>query len=347
MRCAGIDIFGWLDGIPLRDQENSGVDSSSPFVDEATSIYKGRPSKRQRLDPPTPPSSSEHRKRRPATKTQGPTTTTPSPIVAAMSGLSPSRRKRSHAECNDGDDKDETPSGADDAQVDDRTPRATRRLKPTRGLWSGSEHSLGTASSSSASASGYSSPHRQLGQLELRTQGFRIRELSALEDAGPAPLLAELVERLEGVSRGKAIVPPTVREAALQLPAARAQRFRWARDEYCVGVARDALGATPAPEVVLDVLDAAAECSANGHAEATWNTEVHQQILHMGLRRPERPRFGQLVNFFAWYVCFPRYEVCVWIYIVLTKLWLARRHPSQPSTRGRHVRRSVSTFVSI
>jgi hypothetical protein len=306
MRRAGIDILGWLDGIPPRDQQNNSFDSSSPLIDDATSNYKGRPSKRQRLDPPTPPSSSEHRKRRrPAVKAQQPTKTTPLPVVAAMSGLSPSRRKRPHAESHDGDDKDETPGGAtDDAQVDDQTPRATRRLKPTRALWSGSEHSLGTASSSSAS--GYSSPHRQLGQLELRTQGFRIRELSALEEAGPAPLLAELVERLEGVSRGKAIVPPAVRAAVLQLPAARAQRFRWARDEYCVGEARDALGATPAPEAVLDVLDAAAECSANGHAEATWNTEVHQQILHMGLRRPERPRFGQLVNFFAWYVCLSR-----------------------------------------
>jgi hypothetical protein len=44
---------------------------------------------------------------------------------------------------------------------------------------------------------------------------------------------------------------------------------------------RDALGCTPMPDAVRQIVSQAAECSENNHPEVNWNISVHSRVLDM------------------------------------------------------------------
>jgi len=52
---------------------------------------------------------------------------------------------------------------------------------------------------------------------------------------------------------------------------------------YDHGVARQALGPTPHPEIVEKVLREAGKCERDRHSEFSWNCRVHNLVLSTAL----------------------------------------------------------------
>ncbi|PFH55865.1 hypothetical protein XA68_17484 [Ophiocordyceps unilateralis] len=175
-----------------------------------------------------------------------------------------------------------------DAQ--DSTPRSDANRPHTTRSESG--YSL-PSSSPSSDASRRLSPREHLLSLELGQEGARIREISRLQD--PSPDLANLQKTIDDISLGLGILPPSMRD---QLAQHRDERLStMAKNESCFSAARDEAGPAPSPSSVIDLLDAAFECQENLHAEASWNIEVHSEVLRLALRPPGQPQFGHLINF--------------------------------------------------
>ncbi|EXL89977.1 hypothetical protein NOF04DRAFT_5904 [Fusarium oxysporum II5] len=222
--------------------------------------------KRRRLNPPTPdPSQSEH--------------------SMASRGRSRRSTKRSVTD---------TQACYDDEDDNFETPRP-RKLKAPR-----SESGTSFASSSAASSkSGYSSPTKQLRDLEFHPRGVEPRELKDYHNK-PASL-EDLLLQIDRSSSGYAILPTSQRQTIDQLDTTIYKTFEWTKDSFtsnfCFSDERDKLGHTPSPDTVQTILQEAGACNSKGCSEADWNMEVHHLVLKAALRPLQGPRMEQFFDF--------------------------------------------------
>lgn len=189
------------------------------------------------------------------------------------------------------------PSDDETAPMDnDPTPRPPRskRLQTAR---SESSYSL---SGQSQDSSGRFTPIKLIQVLELDPRGLRFDDLSQFHKLPPS--IDALLEDMEVIAEGQGIVSPARQEELMETSQTH-RDFKWVpRRVGCFDSRRDAVGHTPSPREVMDVLAAAAECSASMHPEFNWNTEVHQRLLSLAYRPSDREPFGHLVNFTGTYV---------------------------------------------
>ncbi|KAK7424513.1 hypothetical protein QQX98_000478 [Neonectria punicea] len=187
----------------------------------------------------------------------------------------------------------------DDEDETEQTPRAPRSNKHVQTPKSGSL-SLASSQSERSARSGQSSPSKHFNALERSAQGVVSRELSRFYPQPPA--LEALLDEIDVISAGQGILPASDRDTFNWLNSEEYWDLKWARkgssSDICFSTERPKLGNTPPPDLVLDILFAAAECNENSHPEATWNTEVHQRVLETALRQGA-PRGSHLVNFVA------------------------------------------------
>ncbi|KAH7176427.1 hypothetical protein EDB81DRAFT_850330 [Dactylonectria macrodidyma] len=133
-----------------------------------------------------------------------------------------------------------------------------------------------------------------------------------VEEPKSEPCPSSISERPDGSSHGslspqkqsqvrlspqKAYVGASAREE-LELAAVTYKDFNWVLrgDEYFCEL-RDVVGHTPSPEAVIDVVDAAAECSTNGKPKDDWNLKVHRRVLSLAFRPPDNEKTKHLVDF--------------------------------------------------
>jgi hypothetical protein len=182
----------------------------------------------------------------------------------------------------------------DDEDDNFETPRP-RKLKAPR-----SESGTSLASSSAASSkSGYSSPTKQLRDLEFHPRGVEPRELKDFHNK-PASL-EDLLLQIDRSSSGYAILPASQRQTIDQLDATIYKTFEWTKDSFtsnfCFSDERDKLGHTPSPDTVQTILQEAGACNSRGCSEADWNMEVHHLVLKAALRPLQGPRMEQFFDF--------------------------------------------------
>ena len=150
--------------------------------------------------------------------------------------------------------------------------------------------------SQDSQASGRSSPQKQqIRALEESADGIRIQDIAGLKD--PTPRLDTLLRCMRRLSRGSGILPLSMRE---ELAASeRLDLEELAEEDHCFTAVREQIGTTPSLESVLEILEAAMECSNQMHAEPSWNAEVHHRVLSLALRS-SGSTFSQFVNFLSW-----------------------------------------------
>ncbi|KPM45272.1 hypothetical protein AK830_g1304 [Neonectria ditissima] len=255
-------VFDWLDTIP----HDSDYTPQLPCPADNPAPSR----KRRRFSPPTPESSKNGRKAK---------------------RMPPSRR--------DGSPSKRSFDSYDDEHDNEQTPRAPRSNKHVHTPKSGSL-SLASSQSEKSTRSGQSSPSKHFNALERSARGVVSRELSKFHPQPPA--LEALLDEIDLIATGQGILPASDRDTYNSLENEEYWDLKWARkgatsDRY-FSSERQSLGYTPSPDLVLDILFAAAECNGNSHPEATWNTEVHQRVLETALRQPKL-RGSHLVNFVA------------------------------------------------
>ncbi|RYC78182.1 hypothetical protein BFJ63_vAg18944 [Fusarium oxysporum f. sp. narcissi] len=228
-------------------------------------IKNGPPAKRQRRHPVTPDPSEDC-------------------AFAPMPPRAKSPAKRSAAATNDTQTLDENDN--------EQTPKPAKRA---RSLRSDSTLSSSHLSERSSQASGQSSPRKQLQSLKLSPRGVNFQDISLFRHK-PADL-KELLKRISFVMECNGILS-TSRKEELVKASESSDDFEWVNwnDNY-FSDKREALGHTPSPEDVSQVLDAAAECNTNSHPEANWNLEVHQLVLSLAFRPPGQRILKHFVNF--------------------------------------------------
>ncbi|KAH7115341.1 hypothetical protein B0J13DRAFT_514709 [Dactylonectria estremocensis] len=257
-------VFDWLNTIP-HDSDYTQQLSSCPAENTNPPSRK-----RRRFNPPTPESSKNRRKSR--------------------------RMPSSH---RDGSPSKRSFDSYDNDNENEQTPRAPRSNKHVHTPKSGSL-SLASSQSEKSARSGQSSPSKHFNALERSARGVVSRELSQYHPQPPA--LEALLDEIDLIATGQGVLPVSDRETYSSLGNEEYWDLKWARkgassDRY-FSTERQSLGYTPSPDLVLDILFAAAECNGNSHPEATWNTEVHQRVLETALRQPTL-RGPHLVNFVA------------------------------------------------
>ncbi|WAO97376.1 Hypothetical protein NCS54_01510100 [Fusarium falciforme] len=169
----------------------------------------------------------------------------------------------------------------------DQTPKA----KKLQTVGSESEYSLSTRSSVSRK-SGSQSPQKQFNALGRLDRGIEIRELSLLRNL--APDLKDFLNTMRRVARGQGILPLSMRTLIGQ---SQEDSVTELDSDFYFSQDRDQLGSTPSLEDVNDILQAAAECQGNFHAEPGWNMLVHSEVLRLAFRPAGLPKFEHMVNF--------------------------------------------------
>ncbi|KAG5758250.1 hypothetical protein H9Q72_013616 [Fusarium xylarioides] len=230
--------------------------------------HKQTTAKRRRLNPSTPdPSESDH--------------------GMASRGQSQSRASSKRKTT-------ESPTPYHDQTDDFETPRPKRKLKAPN-----SESGTSLASSEISSRSGYSSPTKQLRDLEFHDRGVVAKELKDFHTK-PASLKL-LLQKIDRSSAGCAILPTSLRDTMNELDPVLYENFDWTKDsftgQFCFSDERDKLGQTPPPMLVRDILDAAGTCNTGACSEAEWNTEVHFLVLRAALRPFKYPQTDPVFDF--------------------------------------------------
>ncbi|KAM6506443.1 hypothetical protein FSOLCH5_013424 [Fusarium solani] len=152
-----------------------------------------------------------------------------------------------------------------------------------------------TASDTQSSASGRSSPSKQLASLEISTEGVEQRKLS-LADPSLPPALSDLLLELQSCSSsGVGIVSSTLR-AEIREQAKTDATFRVFMDHMFAAAAdRDQLGPTLPVDEATRLVEEAAECQVSKQNELGWNQMVHNPLLYSAIYG--RRRRDQLVGF--------------------------------------------------
>ncbi|KAM0342935.1 hypothetical protein ACHAPU_009053 [Fusarium lateritium] len=238
-------------------------------IPQSNHQHKQTTAKRRRLNPPTPdPSENDHS------------------MTSRSRSRGSSKRKntQSPTSCYDEIDDFETP----------RPLRPQRKLKQPR-----SESGTSLASSERSSKSGYSSPTKQLRDLEFHDRGVVAREFKDFHNK-PASLRV-LLQKIDRSSAGYAILPTSLKDTMNELDPSIYENFDWTKDpftsQFCFSDDREKLGQTPSPMLVRDILDAAGTCNTAGCSEAEWNTEVHFLVLRAALRPFSYPQPDPIFDF--------------------------------------------------
>ncbi|KAK2470168.1 hypothetical protein H9L39_18316 [Fusarium oxysporum f. sp. albedinis] len=227
-------------------------------------------SKRRRLKPPTPDASRSGDSH-----------------SMASNRRHPSPSKRGH---------DETQAGDND---EFQTPRPPRRKLETPTSESGTSLSSTQSRSQVSERSGYSSPTKQLRELELHTRGVIPGELSAFRHKPPS--LETLLDQIDLALAGFGLLPLSQRSTLDQLDEETYGDFKWTKQpilsNFLFSEKRDHLGETPSPEIVHRILHQAAYCNSKSCSEADWNMEVHHRVLEAALRPLQGCQMNQLFDF--------------------------------------------------
>lgn len=166
--------------------------------------------------------------------------------------------------------------GSPDTRPKEETPepsRGNKRLRESSSSYppSESEYYVSTRS-------GQASTLRDLAALEREEQGLKLRELSTFHPQPPS--LEMLLEEIVAFTYAERILPASTRDMIESLDY---WDMKWATQEPLssqhYSSERDALGCTPSPDYVRQLVSEAAECSANSHPVANWNMAVHNRIL--------------------------------------------------------------------
>ncbi|EXK76784.1 hypothetical protein FOQG_18478 [Fusarium oxysporum f. sp. raphani 54005] len=172
----------------------------------------------------------------------------------------------------------------EDSAHEDLTPKPLRNKRP-KSLRSESSCSLPASQSQyhTSTKSGQSSPLRDLNTLEHDENGLKPRDLSTFHPQPPS--LEALLERIDVFAYAEGILPLASQAMLEMLDAEEYWDMKWARlgprSNKHYSPDRDALGCTPMPDAVRQIVSQAAECSENNHPEVNWNISVHSRVLDM------------------------------------------------------------------
>ncbi|KAI3571101.1 hypothetical protein IWW34DRAFT_639902 [Fusarium oxysporum f. sp. albedinis] len=172
----------------------------------------------------------------------------------------------------------------EDSAHEDLTPKPLRNKRP-KSLRSESSCSLPASQSQyhTSTKSGQSSPLRDLNTLEHDENGLKPRDLSTFHPQPPS--LEALLERIDVFAYAEGILPIASQAMLEMLDAEEYWDMKWARlgprSNKHYSPDRDALGCTPMPDAVRQIVSQAAECSENNHPEVNWNISVHSRVLDM------------------------------------------------------------------
>ncbi|KAF4986316.1 hypothetical protein FDECE_16016 [Fusarium decemcellulare] len=179
-----------------------------------------------------------------------------------------------------------------------RTPKASSSQRPRHLGTASPTTSLPapTASDTQSSASGRSSPSKQLASLEIGTDGVEQRKLSLADPSLPLALSELLLELQSCSSSGVGIVSSDLR-ADIKEEAKTDASFRVFMDHMFAAPAdRDRLGPTPTLREATRLVREAAECQVSRQNESGWNMMVHHPLLYTSIYGLQRQQ-NQLVGF--------------------------------------------------
>uniref|UniRef100_A0A8H7N1N3 PD-(D/E)XK nuclease-like domain-containing protein n=1 Tax=Bionectria ochroleuca TaxID=29856 RepID=A0A8H7N1N3_BIOOC len=127
------------------------------------------------------------------------------------------------------------------------------------------------------------SPSRCLSTLELDANGIVFRELGELGDMAGPP--GEFLRQIKSATQHRRGILPCSFASEFQGQDASASGWAFVADDgpHLFSSDRDGLGHTPSPECVAFILAGAAEMNSNRHDEASWNSEVHRDVLQAAL----------------------------------------------------------------
>lgn len=210
-----------------------------------------------------------------------------SPPMSTDRDLSPPKRRRQTHEDDDSNDNnnydDPFTSRADAATsaLQEATPRPARSLR----LATTTDDALSISASSASSVSRSSSPRKQLTGLRALPASQGGAEVCPfdIEDDRTPDGLVDLVLALQSRS---ALLPPSEKERVqTHYKDTRAAR-QW-RDPSLYGAEREALGPTPEPRFVDDVVRQARECDGYMLDEAAWSSMVYYPVLREIFASPD------------------------------------------------------------
>ncbi|CAH0035991.1 unnamed protein product [Clonostachys rhizophaga] len=141
------------------------------------------------------------------------------------------------------------------------------------------------------------SPSRCLSTLELDANGIVFRELGELGDIAGPP--GEFLRQIKSAIQHRRGILPCSFVSEFQGQDASAPGWTFVADDapHLFSSDREGLGHTPSPECVAFILAGAAEMNTNRHDEASWNSEVHSEVLKAALNPPGMGRYTHLINY--------------------------------------------------
>lgn len=152
-----------------------------------------------------------------------------------------------------------------------------------------------TASDTQSTASGRSSPSKQLTTPEIGTDGVEQRKLSLTDPSLPSALSNLLLELQNCSSSGVGIMSSDL-QVEIKEQGKTDARFRVFMDHmFAVAADRDQLGPTPPIDEATRLVQEAAECQVSRQNESGWNMMVHYPLLYSAVYGPRRR--AQLVGF--------------------------------------------------